>query len=1504
MRGWMGLLAVLAAAGVGAQVYFSPDTGSHYEVIRTPVTWKAANDLAQARSYNGRPGHLASVTSLAEHQFLLTIGDLNGLWIGGIQKPGSSTSAGWNWTTAEVSNFTRWNPGEPNDLSGTSEDESHTEYAANGSGGFGWNDVSASRVNPGLIVEYSGNSAVRYSPSTGSWYQIVQQPGITLAQARQAAATRSYFGHAGRLATITTPFENRFVNFMGDLDRMWIGLSQPNSASASLEDWIWDGGETFVYSNWDIGQPNNAGGNEGGLTYFGGWAGNRRWHDWGATSTNTRGVLIEFQGPKPDQRLVSWGAGSYEVFPAGGLRDWYYKVPVAHGTRVDSPILDVASNERVVLAADLDGNVWSWGSVGGENNPIGRKTDTYRPAIIPMPKRMAKVDADWQFEVSVLGEVLSPILSSALSVDRLLFIWGDLPGQRRLDGLSSRVPALATIPGPFLDYQMGTRHYAAIQLSDGTAWSIENSSPVRLAPESSPFVGIRSDGVAQESASFGEIRDWYTATGAVSASGEFHFANYLGGVGTLLAEPSAGSDIVQVCGSDPWSALMLRSDGAVLQRGNVVLGLPPIAIIGARTQTFRGSYFAVDFDGVLWAWGYNFSGELSLGPGFANEVLIPTKVSRLFNLVSIFPGAENAKDYPYIFGQSSFAYGSWLNDSPIAAGETLEAILAGYDEYDGVAGNDRDEAGVIEWELISGPAHMESFTFDNRGNIAFRANKNFSGMDSFTYRVTDGFLQSSTVTCLIPVTANLPPVANPDTVQAERGLLTRFDSLLNNDTDPENRLNSWLEVVIPPSKAESFSSSDSRVIYKSIPTAQGTDTFTYRCTDGVHWSAPTTVTIQITEPDFRKVAISDRFQIPHDIASFPAPGVFFNDLIGEPVLEVQSEQGLNVQLDGSFTFTPSFGSSLEWNGRYSYGSRYRFRTTSGWSEWADVSFETTPYYTTAYPDVFIHDVNKGGGAAGFQQLPTRRVPWHRSRTLEGTDFSAEVYGVNDHDLCVGEAVFELSNNNRPVQWGPDGKIVDLGTLGGPIGIANDVDEDGTIVGWAEDRFGQAWATTWKDGKIAKIPGVSPDSEAISIDSEFIYLIEELANGTLVPKVYQRSNSFDRPAGLYNVALPVSATGVVVRNKQWGLVMPTLSDPQFTVAGIFYYYGGELRLESVSLDPSGKYRPLTPSLPGSWFDRQGTRHASGFGPLTPILNYVYQWQSHNFKWEEITGGDGLHFAVNGRLGTQMVSAVISPEATPLGDPGFSRGRGIGDVSISSAQGARATVVEGGQSFYLQYSSGEAREFVTFTVVQGGSVLNLQENSFSIENQDFPVRIGTLPVSQPVTVELSYYNSRPDGGSGTEIFTVVPALPVAALSLDLPDFGGDPETRSFTLAVVRNGSTVLEAPVDFGYNLVAVQKLALTDGVYDFVLKGTHWLSRRLSGVQVESGKTSRVSFALINGDADGDNAITVFDYIALSLSFGLRSDDAGFDQNADFDGDGEVTIFDYILLSQNFDLQGD
>gem|GEM_PF-2131367 len=109
-------------------------------------------------------------------------------------------------------------------------------------------------------------------------------------------------------------------------------------------------------------------------------------------------------------------------------------------------------------------------------------------------------------------------------------------------------------------------------------------------------------------------------------------------------------------------------------------------------------------------------------------------------------------------------------------------------------------------------------------------------------------------------------------------------------------------------------------------------------------------------------------------------------------------------------------------------------------------------------------------------------------------------------------------------------------------------------------------------------------------------------------------------------------------------------------------------------------------------------------------------------------------------------------------------------------------------------------------------------------------------------------------------------------------------------------------------------SLRRGTYDVVLSGTTCLRKRIADVSFTDLGVSLPFMALANGDIDGDNAVTVFDYDRLSVAFDsvgpnwnygvVRKETPTWWHFADLDTDNSVSVFDFDILSRNFDLQGD
>jgi len=136
-----------------------------------------------------------------------------------------------------------------------------------------------------------------------------------------------------------------------------------------------------------------------------------------------------------------------------------------------------------------------------------------------------------------------------------------------------------------------------------------------------------------------------------------------------------------------------------------------------------------------------------------------------------------------------------------------------------------------------------------------------------------------------------------------------------------------------------------------------------------------------------------------------------------------------------------------------------------------------------------------------------------------------------------------------------------------------------------------------------------------------------------------------------------------------------------------------------------------------------------------------------------------------------------------------------------------------------------------------------------------------------------------------------------NVELRDFGGDVTQIPITVEVRPIGTVVLS--LDSGGNYA----FATYPGTYDLAFKASHWLRTVVSNVSV-SGSVVTVNVSLTNGDIDGDNEVTLFDFGALVAAFGSTPIDSNWNPNADLDGDEEVTLFDFGILVRNFGAIGD
>gem|GEM_PF-3515628 len=156
-----------------------------------------------------------------------------------------------------------------------------------------------------------------------------------------------------------------------------------------------------------------------------------------------------------------------------------------------------------------------------------------------------------------------------------------------------------------------------------------------------------------------------------------------------------------------------------------------------------------------------------------------------------------------------------------------------------------------------------------------------------------------------------------------------------------------------------------------------------------------------------------------------------------------------------------------------------------------------------------------------------------------------------------------------------------------------------------------------------------------------------------------------------------------------------------------------------------------------------------------------------------------------------------------------------------------------------------------------------------------------------------------GNDLDEFRVITATPNVVGVVELLDHLGNPDGRPVHINAPGHESmvTTLDNAGRYWTFIADAPDLAVT-------VRVPGWLGQRTMNRPHGEGLRGCALATLVNGDIDGDNAVTVFDFDRLSQAFDTTSGDAAWDASADLDGDGLVTVFDYDILSRNFDLVGE
>lgn len=192
--------------------------------------------------------------------------------------------------------------------------------------------------------------------------------------------------------------------------------------------------------------------------------------------------------------------------------------------------------------------------------------------------------------------------------------------------------------------------------------------------------------------------------------------------------------------------------------------------------------------------------------------------------------------------------GLYANTDPVAVDDSVSAH-PNTDTPGNVLPNDSDADGdELTVSLDGGPSHG-SLTLNPDGSFIYTPDTDYTGPDSFTYAIADGYDGTDTGTVTITVAGTLAPVGVSDTSYTTPAGPLETDAetgVLANDTDQNNGTLAAV-LVSGPAHGTLTLNPDGSFVYTPDATFVGTDSFTYRPTDADGPGNLTTAQIAVTD---------------------------------------------------------------------------------------------------------------------------------------------------------------------------------------------------------------------------------------------------------------------------------------------------------------------------------------------------------------------------------------------------------------------------------------------------------------------------------------------------------------------------------------------------------------------------------------------------------------------------------------------------------------------------------
>jgi probable HAF family extracellular repeat protein len=247
-------------------------------------------------------------------------------------------------------------------------------------------------------------------------------------------------------------------------------------------------------------------------------------------------------------------------------------------------------------------------------------------------------------------------------------------------------------------------------------------------------------------------------------------------------------------------------------------------------------------------------------------------------------------------------------------------------------------------------------------------------------------------------------------------------------------------------------------------------------------------------------------------------------------------------------------------------------------------------------------------------------------TIPRNAFSGQASAINDAGVSAGW--FETNNGSTAVSWSADNQFTLLGSLPGlPSALANDINQAGTIVGFAfTNDFLSSRAFIWKSATgmqpLADLGGDASLAQAINTDGTAVGWAFDAA-GTLHAVKWDASGSLTdlNPSGAISEALDINDAGDIV-----GWVFPNGGSASH--AHLWRHDGVEIDLQTLGGPGSQAFGINNASAIVGVSDRPS--------PLPPV---AFIWKPATGMRSLGMGGNSQAFAIND-LGRSVGLRVVN------------------------------------------------------------------------------------------------------------------------------------------------------------------------------------------------------------------------------------------------------------------------